>query len=181
MEFNLNNNLVKFLIVAVVLIGVVAFAFILGLFDPAIQNKISYTSQIETGKKINFEEICSGSMGNYETKKRAYIIMDNENLYTVAPKITTFDGNVSSLCGEVDFEKNTVVGASLGYSVVGGGQRYVKVLDVIETSDKIFVVLFNYDFANIVNSGGAAVTQASGHPFSLYKINKTNKEIIFVE
>ncbi len=171
MKFNLNNNLVKFLIVAVVLVIVVGIVFVLSMFGSPIQDKNTYLLQIANGKNITFEKLCSGNLnditflGSYETRRKVYVI-NNQN-----------DLNKISGCGDVDFNQFTVVGASLGYSNTGGGgQRYVHISNVVETNDKIFIVLDIWK-----PSPNSGVTQLAGNSYSLYKIPKTNKQIIFVE
>jgi len=173
MEFNLNNNLVKFLIVAVVLIFIIGISFF--LLNPSseqpIQDKNKYASQIANGKEIYFEKLCFVDvMGGEKRETQTYVLKKQVDL-------EVFISSVQQKCGNVDFNQYILVGASLKYSSKGGGgSRGITVSKIIESNDKIFVVLYTNELP--VN---AITTAAVSHPLSLYKIKKTDKQIIFVE
>ena len=151
----------------IVLVIALFLFFSFGCFDieRPIEDINKYT-EMQNGHSIYFEEVCSEMHGIWsdDTKKKAYVITNKNDLIAL---YRSCDVNIS-------FENYTVIGASLGYK--SGSGYGIEITKVVETNAKIFAIIKSSQ-PPPGYLGGATTS----HPLKLYKIKKTNNEIIFVE
>ena len=130
-------------------------------------NKASKQLMQET---IPFQILVQDTYGGYASSK--FMVIENNNSLIEVFNLLNKSRSPDLEIPVINFEKESVIALFLGEKNSGG--YAITIEQVLDKSNKVYVVY------KVVSPGvGDMVTSVMTQPFSIIKIPKTNKEIVF--
>ncbi len=120
----------------------------------------------QSPKELLFQNIENGQ--NSELTEKVFIVINTEPEWEGFCRLL----NKNSCEMDLDFEKNTIIVASMGEQNTGG--HLIKIKKIVEQGDTIVVYV-----EEKYPSEGEMVTQVLTYPYDIVSISKTSKSIVF--
>jgi len=133
-------------------------------------NKNNSTPEIISEQKINFTIIDQGTNSGL-TVKQNYVILNNNDWQNFWQQLKANYLPIPAM-PEIDFNQEMIIAVAMGQKSTGGYTITIK--DINKSADALTVISQN------TSANGGITTQALTQPYCVVKINKINKEVVFI-